>query len=195
MQRKTLYILIALCGIVTLVSGYSLIESQKFHKIKSANITIEHQQVAEQKNNDKQIADNKLQTEGRTKIPETKIVIHEQAQTSSSPEINQQEKIETSVSLEINGGTFIIPYTKNMTAEDAMKYTHKKYPQQFWYESIAYGSDLGTFVTSINGTAENYKEKMHWILYINGKKSNKGISTLILNPNDTITWNYEKEIL
>ena len=188
MQRKILYILIILCGIATLVSGYSLVESRKAYKVKkywveSQSPGIQPSQISSTSNHESTI----------TKIPtEQKTITSKPTDTS---ETNLEEKFETNVSLKINGNTFTIPYIEKMTAEDTMKYAHETHPQQFWYESIAYGSDLGTFVTSINGTAENYKEKMHWILYINGKKSNKGISTLILNPNDTITWNYEKEIL
>jgi hypothetical protein len=71
----------------------------------------------------------------------------------------------------------------------------KKYPDKFSYHGTNYGTGLGTFVEEINGIKNSTKEKMYWILYINNKKSNRGISSLILNTNDIIKWNYEKEIL
>ncbi len=115
--------------------------------------------------------------------------------TSTPPDINPEEIFEASITLEINDLTLPLPYFDSMTAEDAMREAMERYPDKFSYSGTTYGPGLGTFVKEINGIAENYTDKMHWILYINGKKSNKGISSLTLNPGDIIKWNYEKEIL
>ena len=49
---------------------------------------------------------------------------------------------------------------------------------------------LGFFVESIHGKTAG---KGHvWIFYVNGEKSQKGISQTILSAGDTIEWKYEK---
>lgn len=49
---------------------------------------------------------------------------------------------------------------------------------------------LGFFVEEINGTrsADGY----YWILLINGKKSDRGVSSARVERGDTIEWRYEK---
>ncbi len=201
MRQKVLYFLITILGTATLVSGYSLVESQKVFKVESKkNNSIEQQYDDDQqptindyntKTNAEKITGYKLQDE-KQKISTNTAT---KPDTPTTTEINQAEIFKTKVTLQINGKSLYIPYQENMSAESAMKDAYSRYPESFWYESIEYGGDLGTFVKSINGIAENYREKMHWILYVNDKKSNKGISKLKLNPDDIIMWNYEKEIL
>jgi len=53
-------------------------------------------------------------------------------------------------------------------------------------------SSLGAFIEELNGIKNNSRENMYWFLYQNGKSSNVGASTLVVQPNDTIEWRFEK---
>jgi hypothetical protein len=198
MRNKLLYFLITLFGAATLVSGYSLVESKKVFKDESKK----DDSIEQQYDDDQQPTINDQNTETNIekvtsyRLQETNSTTQPNTNTSTPQEqFNSHEIFEAKVTLQINNKNFPIPYEEDMTAEDVMKEVQSQHPESFWYESIEYGGDLGTFVQSINGIAENNREKMYWILYINGKKSNKGISTLKLKPDDIIMWNYEKEIL
>lgn len=192
MRKKLLYFLITLFGATTLVSGYWWMKDSTQTIISSID---QIEQPTPQKEG---IAVEETNITNKP-VPNKKIIsTTSTAEPNSAPvntEINPEEIFEAKVTLQINGKNLQIPYQNNISAESVMKKAHARYPESFRYESIEYGGDLGTFVQSINGIAENNREKMYWILYINGKKSNKGISTLILNPDDIIMWNYEKEIL
>ncbi len=51
---------------------------------------------------------------------------------------------------------------------------------------------LGFFVEEINGLAQNSRERMYWIYYINGETASVGVSQYIIQPNDIIEWRYEQ---
>ena len=51
---------------------------------------------------------------------------------------------------------------------------------------------IGFFVEEINHVVENAQERVYWIFYINDQKAKVGISSYIIQPNDIITWKYEK---
>jgi len=74
-------------------------------------------------------------------------------------------------------------------AYDLMKTLRDK---RLTYEANEHGS-LGAFISSIGGVANDYKEHMFWIYYVNGQKANIGISNYILTQDDIITWQYEAE--
>lgn len=194
MRQKLLYFLITIFGTATLVSGYlwnSEVQNQNFKIPEKEEEIIREVKIDDEQNKTEPATTYQLPLTTQTVTTSTGT----EPDTPTTTEINQEEIFKTKITLQINGKNLHIPYQENLSAESAMKDAHSRYPESFWYESIEYGGDLGTFVKSINGIAENTREKMYWILYINGKKSNKGISTLILNPNDIIMWNYEKEIL
>lgn len=98
------------------------------------------------------------------------------------------------LTLTVNDSTYVIPYTTSITAEQAMDTAVTHY-REFSYRGTSYGATLGTFVYEINGTSNDTRARMYWILYHNDAVSHKGISTLILQPFDIITWKYEKEKL
>ena len=50
---------------------------------------------------------------------------------------------------------------------------------------------LGFFVEEIAGKAQNPKEGMYWIYYVNGEKAQVGVSSYIIQDNDVITFKYE----
>lgn len=51
---------------------------------------------------------------------------------------------------------------------------------------------MGFFVEEINGKAESNRQGMYWIYSVNNKKAEVGVSSYIIQPNDVITWSYEK---
>ena len=53
-------------------------------------------------------------------------------------------------------------------------------------------SGMGFFVEEINGKAESNRQRMYWIYSVNNKKAEVGVSSYIIQPNDVITWTYEK---
>lgn len=53
--------------------------------------------------------------------------------------------------------------------------------------------ELGFFIEEINGVAQNPKEGMYWIYYINGQKATVGVSNYKVQANDVIEWKYEEE--
>lgn len=194
MRKKILPLLTLLFGLAAITSGYLWYRDDR-SEILDSKIPIEEKILIEEiKNEDQKIPNYKSEPSDKTKETQVEKEMVQTKPTLPTKTITE-EKIEVHVTLDIDGNKFLIPYIEQMTAEDVMKKAHTQYPQSFWYEGITYGGDLGTFIKSINGKSENYKEKMHWILYINGKKSNKGISALKLNPGDIIRWHYEKEIL
>lgn len=54
-------------------------------------------------------------------------------------------------------------------------------------------SGLGFFVQELNGVAENPRQGMFWIYYINGEKAKVGISAYAVKADDIISWKYEHE--
>jgi hypothetical protein len=60
----------------------------------------------------------------------------------------------------------------------------------FTFKAVRYPA-LGYFVNEINGR-EN-KNGYYWTLYIDGKYSNKGASSVILQGDELIQWRYEKK--
>jgi|GEM_PF-2986286 len=51
---------------------------------------------------------------------------------------------------------------------------------------------LGFFVETINGRAAGGGK--YWILYVNGKSSNLGVSQALVSPGDRIEWRYESNM-
>ena len=51
---------------------------------------------------------------------------------------------------------------------------------------------MGFFVEEVNGKAESSRQGMYWIYLVNNKKAEVGVSSYIIQPNDVITWSYEK---
>lgn len=198
MRKKILIFLTLAAGLATVVSGYwwyadngqQTTVNRQIQMISEPNKKSTTDKI-KKTDDDKKVTGYRLQVTTTPQLPNSPTT----STTSPPPETNPEEQFTSLVTLEIDHIKLLLPYADGMTAEDAMKEAMKKYPDTFSYHGTTYGTGLGTFIEEINGIRENYKEKMHWILYINGKKSNKGISTLILKPDDIIKWNYEKEIL
>lgn len=52
-------------------------------------------------------------------------------------------------------------------------------------------SSLGYYIESINGVASDPATSSYWMLYHNGEMAGSGVSELILDEGDVISWNYE----
>lgn len=53
--------------------------------------------------------------------------------------------------------------------------------------------NLGFFVKEIAGLSQNVKKGYYWIFAVNGEKSQLGVSTRTVEPDDSIQWTYEAE--
>ena len=51
---------------------------------------------------------------------------------------------------------------------------------------------IGFFVEEIEGKAQNPRERMYWIYYVNNEKAQVGVSSYIIEDNDVITFKYEE---
>lgn len=75
-----------------------------------------------------------------------------------------------------------VPYIKGMNVRLAM------YNAAVSFESTNY-CPYGGFVTTINGYTPTGND--YWSLSINGKTSDTGMDTTVLNPKDQITWSIQ----
>lgn len=82
---------------------------------------------------------------------------------------------------------FTLQVLPQSTVYDAMKQLQSQIPIKF----TAF-SGLGAFVEAIDNLANNSKTNLFWIYYINGQAAKLGVSSIKLNPNDIITWQYEQ---
>lgn len=53
-------------------------------------------------------------------------------------------------------------------------------------------TNLGAFIEELNGVRNNEREGEYWFLYRNGQSANVGASALVIAPNETIEWRYER---
>jgi len=79
--------------------------------------------------------------------------------------------------------------TQGSTAYDLLEIAAKQYGLRFEGRDFM---GLGFFVEELDGVAENPREQMHWIYYINNEKAKVGVSSYVIQPNDVIQWRYEK---
>lgn len=77
-------------------------------------------------------------------------------------------------------GTSVYEAMKQLQSEQSLSFETKDF------------TALGAFVQSINGLANNPRDNLFWIYYVNDKPAQLGISSLKLNSNDVITWRYEE---
>ncbi len=91
------------------------------------------------------------------------------------------------VSLSVDGAAYAVSVAEEATVADVMARVAAE-------SSLAYQTKefpgLGAFVDEING--KRGQNGHYWILHINGKKSELGISQAVVRPGDRIEWRYEK---
>ena len=81
-----------------------------------------------------------------------------------------------------------IPWTEGMNVQQAMESAYELTPG-LSFALQYYGSKRGYKVIMVDGAAD--QSNYYWFLYINGKLSQDGIDTTLLNPSDVVTLTYQ----
>ncbi|MDP2664669.1 MAG: DUF4430 domain-containing protein [bacterium] len=108
------------------------------------------------------------------------------SQVVLAPEIEQEQLIpvsliveETKYELKVAPGSSAY-HVLEAAKEQGLSFKGREFP------------GMGFFVEEVNGKAESSRQGMYWIYSINNKKAEVGVSIYIIQPNDVITWSYEK---
>ncbi len=88
-----------------------------------------------------------------------------------------------------NGYFETIAIPLNSTIYDMMMEAHKQ-DSDFHFTTKSY-KELGQFIESINGLANDPSLPLYWTLYINDKRSALGASNYTVQAGDTIHWKFE----
>ncbi|MFA6100212.1 MAG: DUF4430 domain-containing protein [Patescibacteria group bacterium] len=97
--------------------------------------------------------------------------------------------VQEQVTLKVLDRTYTQAFVKDQNAYEFMRALEQK--QDFKFDGKDYGPEMGFFVQSINNQTNDSAKNLYWVFYLNDKKSDLGISSVKLNPNDVITWKYE----
>lgn len=84
-------------------------------------------------------------------------------------------------------GSYRVAFSPGINGLQMMEQARADYGLRFQYQIY---QDMGAFITSINGLANNPATNSWWLLYYNGKMSSIGISFIKPKNNDTISWQY-----
>ena len=103
-----------------------------------------------------------------------------------APEIEQEQLI--SVSLMVEGNNYEVKVVPGSSVYDALEAAEE---QGLSFKGREFPG-MGFFVEEINGKAESSRQGMYWIYLVNNKKAEVGVSSYIIQPNDVISWSYEK---
>lgn len=118
-----------------------------------------------------------------------------QTEVQEEGNIIDEEPTETiSVHLSADGGGVSyeadIAIDPDVTVEEVM--TVASSTNGFKYTTTDYG-DLGRLVESIGGITNDAGKGLFWKYKVNGKYAGLGISALILEDGDIVSWHYEQE--
>lgn len=107
--------------------------------------------------------------------------------TETASRATQKAPKKISVSFALEGVRHVASIPKNANVLDLMNMLRAE--KTIGFSGKEYSS-LGFFVEEISGkkNANGY----YWILYMNGKPSNTGVSQTALKANDSVEWRYEK---
>ncbi|OGH65084.1 MAG: hypothetical protein A3F93_02455 [Candidatus Magasanikbacteria bacterium RIFCSPLOWO2_12_FULL_34_7] len=94
--------------------------------------------------------------------------------------------------LNIDNNTYVSSAQENTSLYHAMEKLSKN--NLITFEAIDY-SNIGYFITKLNGIENDNRAGKYWVYYINGESAKIGISNYIINNNDLIEWKYEKSNL
>lgn len=86
--------------------------------------------------------------------------------------------------------SYIIPIDSPGVFLDVME-TYAKSREDFAFETKTFPG-LGAFVESVNGVKN--ANGFYWTLFVNGALSDKGASSLFVEPGDILEWRYQKGI-
>lgn len=110
--------------------------------------------------------------------------------TNSSGIFSEENEVDEKiieVSLKVQDKTYIQKIKEKSSAYELMNQLKN---QGLTFTANEY-SDLGFFITEINGVKEDRKSKNYWTLYLNNKEATVGVSKLILKAGDSIEWKLE----
>lgn len=94
-----------------------------------------------------------------------------------------------SASLVVDDNTYEVSLPQGSSAYDLVRIAADQTDFSFKGKEF---KGVGFFVEEIMGIAGDTKENKYWIYYINGEKAKVGVSDYTVQPEDTITWKYEK---
>ena len=94
--------------------------------------------------------------------------------------------------LNIDNNTYVSSAQENTSLYHAMEKLSKN--NLITFEAIDY-SNIGYFITKLNGIENDNRAGKYWVYYINGESAKISISNYIINNNDLIEWKYEKSNL
>lgn len=101
--------------------------------------------------------------------------------------INTQQTNTTGAFLEINGEKYQTEIKDGISVYDFMDKLRSEGKINFVAKNYI---GIGQFIEEINGIRGNGDE--YWIYYVNGKKSDVGVSDYKIKTGDIVSWNYSK---
>ncbi len=99
-----------------------------------------------------------------------------------------EDNLQQSVSLVVEGKSYELKVAPGSSVYDVLEAARE---QGLSFKGREF-SGMGFFVEEINGKAESNRQRMYWIYSVNNKKAEVGVSSYIIQPNDVISWSYEK---
>ena len=137
----------------------------------------------------KKTEDIKIQKQTKPQIPSDNP--EEKISEKSNESAESSGKNKTDISIEIQDTKYSSDFVTNTTLYELMQKLTASSIQPFLFNSIDYGSDIGHFVTEINGIKNNPKSGKYWIYYVNNEPATIGISNYIIHEGDKTEWKYE----
>ena len=123
----------------------------------------------------------------RTKKARASAVSPKASPQKSTAVSTTTSEVQTAATLVIDGKSYAIRITVGENVFDMMRSLETAGDITFTSREYV---GMGHMILSINGKASN--GEMTWIFYINGKQAQKGVSSIIVSPEDMIEWKYEK---
>ena len=110
-----------------------------------------------------------------------------QGDTLAARDATSTKTASIEITLSVGGKNYHGTIRAEATVHDAMNELASSSDFKFTSKEF---SGMGAFVESINGKPN--ANGFYWILRVNGKESQKGISQTFISQGDTVEWKYEK---
>lgn len=169
---------IALIVAVIVLEGGALYSQKHFTESSSRIATSSPEIITE-----KEVATT---TETISRIPKEERKKELTTQVVTKAGTSEQLKSETSSVPVVDSSEYTFKSSVDGSALEAMNSYRASAAFSF---SIKEFTGLGAFVEEVNGRKNS--DGYYWILLINGKKSDKGVSTARVSVGDSIVWRYE----
>ncbi len=114
----------------------------------------------------------------------TATVSTKQTKTATKAPIVRQIDVRLQV---VGGSTYALTVPAGSTVEAVMQAARS---DGLDYRLKAFGG-MGSYVTALDGKAEDTAASMYWILYVNGAKAQVGMSSYTVKNGDQVQWQYE----